>query len=121
MLNGLGSPEDIAAAVDAVQQVASTEVGFTAADLRRPEEIEKLVAETLAAFGSIDVLVNNAGIQHVAPVQSFPTDRWDDIIAINLSSAVPTIRCSTPAMLAAGRGRIINIASAHALVASPFM
>jgi 3-hydroxybutyrate dehydrogenase len=120
MLNGLGSPEDIAAAVDAVQQVASTEVGFTAADLRRPEEIEKLVAETLAAFGSIDVLVNNAGIQHVAPVQSFPTDRWDDIIAINLSSAFHTIRCTTPAMLAAGRGRIINIASAHALVASPF-
>jgi 3-hydroxybutyrate dehydrogenase len=82
--------------------------------------IEPLMERAIAAFGAVDVLVNNAGIQHVAPVDDFPPERWDAIIAINLSSAFHTTRLAVPAMKARGWGRVINIASAHALIASPF-
>ena len=93
---------------------------YSSADMRQPDEIAGMVQETVDAFGGIDILVNNAGIQYVAPVQEFPLDKWDDIIAINLSSSFHTIRAATPHMLASGWGRIINISSLHALVASPF-
>ncbi|HNP36636.1 MAG TPA: 3-hydroxybutyrate dehydrogenase [Woeseiaceae bacterium] len=120
MLNGLGSKDEIDAALASVRAAAKDRVEFIAADMRSPQEIEDLVQGTVAAFGTIDILINNAGIQHVAPVQDFPPEKWDDIIAINLSSSFHTIRCATPSMLASGGGRIVNIASAHALVASPF-
>jgi len=81
---------------------------------------EAMIAKADAEFGAVDILVNNAGIQHVAPVDEFPVDKWDAIIAINLSSAFHTTRCALPAMKRKGWGRVINIASAHALVASPF-
>lgn len=85
-----------------------------------PESIAAMMAAAIAEFGAIDMLVNNAGIQHVAPIDEFPPDRWDAIIAINLSAAFHTIRLALPAMQSRGWGRIINMASAHALVASPF-
>ena len=88
--------------------------------MTRPEEIFDLVKTAHDKFGSVDVLVNNAGVQHVAPVEAFPPDKWDQIIAINLTSAFHTMRAVIPLMKAAGKGRIINIASAHGLVASPF-
>jgi 3-hydroxybutyrate dehydrogenase len=84
------------------------------------EAIEAMMKKALAEFGAIDILVNNAGIQHVAPVEAFPVDKWNTILAINLSAAFHTVRFAVPAMKARGWGRIINIASAHALVASPF-
>src|SRR5205823_6410547 len=86
----------------------------------KPADIEAMVKFAADTFGSIDMLVNNAGIQHVAPVEDFPPEKWDQIIAINLSSAFHTTRLAIPAMKKAGWGRVVNIASAHALVASPF-
>jgi 3-hydroxybutyrate dehydrogenase len=85
-----------------------------------PDAAAGLVAQALAELGRVDILVNNAGIQHVAPIESFPIDKWDAILALNLSAAFHTIRAAFPEMKAQGFGRIINIASAHALVASPF-
>lgn len=93
---------------------------FSAADMSKPEQIRAYTAEALAKFGRIDILVNNAGIQHVAPVESFPDEKWDAILAINLSSAFHCTKALWPAMKEAGYGRIINIASAHGLVASEF-
>jgi 3-hydroxybutyrate dehydrogenase len=88
--------------------------------MSKPDEIATMVAAAETEFGAIDVLVNNAGIQHVAPIEEFPIDKWNLILAINLSAAFHTIRAALPKMKAKGWGRIINIASAHALVASPF-
>jgi 3-hydroxybutyrate dehydrogenase len=96
----------------------SSRADYHPADMSKPAEIAGLVAATAARFGGVDILVNNAGIQHVAPVEAFPVDRWDAIIAINLSSAFHTIRAALPLMKQAGWGRIINIASTHGLVAS---
>jgi 3-hydroxybutyrate dehydrogenase len=93
---------------------------YIKADMSRPAECRALVAGAAEAFGSLDVLVNNAGIQHVAPVEEFPIEKWDAIIAINLSSAFHTTAAAIPLMRKAGGGRIVNIASAHGLVASPF-
>jgi 3-hydroxybutyrate dehydrogenase len=93
---------------------------FSAADMTKPEEIAGFIAQAEAEFGAVDILVNNAGIQHVAPVDEFPLAKWDQIIAINLSSAFHTTRAALPKMKAKGWGRIINTASAHAFVASPF-
>jgi len=95
-------------------------VTYDPADMTKPAEIAAMLARAIAQFGAVDVLVNNAGIQHVAPVDEFPLDKWDAIIAINLSSSFHTVRAALPAMKKKGWGRIINIASAHALVASPF-
>ncbi|MFT7723537.1 MAG: 3-hydroxybutyrate dehydrogenase [Roseateles sp.] len=114
ILNGFGDAEGPQAAVAAL----GVKVGYHGADMSQAGEIAALVAYADAAFGGIDVLVNNAGIQHVAPVQAFPAEKWDAIIAINLSSAFHTTRLALPGMLARGWGRIINIASAHGLVAS---
>ena len=93
---------------------------YNAADMTKPAEIEAMIKDAEATLGSVDILVNNAGIQHVSPIVEFPIDKWDAIIAINLSSAFHTIRAAAPGMIARKWGRIINIASAHALVASPY-
>ena len=117
MLNGFG---DAAAIDSAKQQIAAlgVKVEYHAADMSKPREIEDLVKTTAAKLGNVDILINNAGIQHVAPVESFPDDKWDAIIAINLSSSFHTIKHALPLMKAKSWGRIINIASAHGLVAS---
>jgi 3-hydroxybutyrate dehydrogenase len=88
--------------------------------MMKPESIAAMMRKAIAEFGAVDILVNNAGIQHVAPVDEFPLDKWDAIIAINLSSSFHTVRAALPAMKSRRWGRIVNIASAHALVASPF-
>jgi len=114
VLNGFG---DAQAACDAVS-AHGTQVMHHPADMTQPTEIEAMMAEATARFGRVDIVINNAGIQHVAPLASFPTERWDAVIAINLSSAFHTTRLALPAMIQAGWGRIINIASTHGLVAS---
>jgi len=114
MLNGFGDVESAKAEVAAL----GVKVGYHGADMSKPADIEAMMAAAAAEFGRVDVLVNNAGIQHVAPVESFPVERWDAVIAINLSSAFHTTRLALPAMQAAGWGRIINVASVHGLVAS---
>lgn len=121
MLNGFGKPDEIAAAraeIGALMGLA--EAPYSAADMSKPAEIRTMVAQAQAELGSLDILVNNAGIQFVAPVQDFPEEKWDAIIAINMSSNYHAIKAALPAMLARGRGRIINVASAHGLVASPY-
>ncbi len=93
---------------------------YIRADMSKPQECRALIAEAAAALGPVSILVNNAGIQHVARVEEFPAEKWDEIIAINLSSAFHTCAAAIPAMREAGWGRIVNIASAHGLTASPF-
>ncbi len=120
LLNGFGDPAEI----EAVRRGIETEFGVTAlhspADMAKPQEIEAMVRQAEAAFGAVDVLVNNAGIQHVSPAESFPVEKWDAIIAINLSAVFHATRAALPRMRERGWGRIINTASAHSLVASPF-
>jgi len=118
MLNGLGDAAEIEAIRAGLSQSAGVEVGFQEANMQRSEEIALLVSETARRWGSVDILVNNAGIQHVAPLEDFPEDRWDAILAVNLSSAFHSIRHALPLMRRNNWGRIINIASAHGLVAS---
>ena len=120
MLNGFGDAaqiEKLRAGLAAEHGVA---VVYSSADMSKPAEIAALVDQAEKRFGSVDVLVNNAGIQHVAPVEKFPVEKWDQILAINLSSAFHAIRAALPGMKSRNRGRILNIASAHGLVASPF-
>jgi len=114
VLNGFGDIETPKAQVAAL----GVRVGYHGADMSKAADIEAMMAYVDAEFGGCDILVNNAGIQHVAPVESFPTERWDAIIAINLSSAFHTTRLALPGMQARGWGRILNIASVHGLVAS---
>jgi 3-hydroxybutyrate dehydrogenase len=118
MLNGFGDAAEIEA-VRADVEAGGVRALYDDADLTRPEAIERLVRRTAEALGPIDILVNNAGTQFVAPVDQFPTEKWDLIIALNLSAAFHTIRLALPAMKEKGWGRIINTASAHSLVASP--
>jgi 3-hydroxybutyrate dehydrogenase len=118
MLNGLGDPAAIARSREEIARQRGVKVEYHGADMTKPAEIAALVAETKARLGGVDILVNNAGIQHVAKVENFPPERWDAIIAINLSSSFHTIRAALPLMKAAGWGRIINVASTHGLVAS---
>jgi 3-hydroxybutyrate dehydrogenase len=118
MLNGLGDCDAIHALRDDIARQAAVEVAYHGADMSKPAEIADLVANTHATLGGVDILVNNAGIQHVARVENFPPDRWDAIIAINLSASFHTIRAALPAMKQKGWGRIVNIASTHGLVAS---
>jgi 3-hydroxybutyrate dehydrogenase len=120
VLNGFGDAAQIEALRKDLARKNNVEVAYDAADMTRPETIRAMVEKAAAKFGAVDVLVNNAGIQHVAPIDEFPVDKWDAIIAINLTSAFHTIRAALPAMKKKGWGRIVNIASAHALVASPF-
>ena len=120
MLNGLGKPEDIERERAAMEKETGSKIAFNGADMTKPEQIAKLIEETKSTFGSVDIIVNNAGVQHVAPIDEFPPEKWDLIIAINLTSAFHMTRLALPHMKSAGWGRIINLASAHALVASQF-
>ena len=118
VVNGFGEP----AAIEAVQkdlQQREVRTLYHGADMSKPAEIEQMFRAAESAFGRVDILVNNAGIQHVAPIEDFPTERWDAIIAINLTSAFHTTRLALPKMKQANWGRLINIASVHGLVASP--
>jgi 3-hydroxybutyrate dehydrogenase len=119
MINGLGSEAEIA---EATKEVAAfgTRVLYDPANMLRHNQIAEMVARAEKEFGSLDILINNAGIQFVSPVEEFPIEKWDAIIAINLSSAFHTTRAAVPGMKARKHGRIINLCSAHSLVASPF-
>ena len=120
MLNGLGDAAEIERARAAIETEFKVKAHYSPADMTRPDEITEMIARTQRELGSVDVLVNNAGIQHVAPVDEFPPEKWDQVIAINLTAAFHTTRAAVPLMKANGWGRIINIASAHGLIASPF-
>ncbi len=120
MLNGLSATADVDRTRRMLSEEFGVEVGYSPADMSKPAEIEEMVEEARRAFGQLDVLVNNAGIQHVAPIETFAPEKWDAILAINLSSAFHAMRVVVPEMKARKWGRIINVASAHALVASPF-
>ena len=120
MLNGFGDAREIEQMRAELSATYGVEVLYSPANMARPDEIAQLVERTKAELGGIDILVNNAGIQHVAPIDQFPTEKWDAILAINLSSAFHLIRLALPTMKERGWGRIINIASAHALIASPY-
>lgn len=120
MLNGFGDPAEIEETRAGLTERNSVKVSYSGADMTKPEEIEEMVKQAESEFGQVDIVVNNAGIQHVAPVEEFPTAKWDAILAINLSSAFHTTRLTLAAMKERGWGRIINVASAHGLVASPF-
>src|SRR5262249_28127248 len=110
----------IEATRDAISKECNVGVIYSHADMSKPDEIEEMIEKANDEFGGVDILVNNAGIQHVAPIEEFPAAKWDAIIAINLSSAFHTVKHAVPKMKAKGWGRIINVASAHALVASPY-
>jgi 3-hydroxybutyrate dehydrogenase len=120
VINGLGDPAKIEAERADMVSRHGVKVLYHGADMTRGDQIAAMIAYAKGELGRLDILVNNAGIQHVAPVDEFPVDKWDQIIAINLTSAFHATRAALPIMKAQGRGRIVNIASAHALVASPF-
>lgn len=120
MLNGFGDASQIEGVRVNLINRYGVDVRYHPADMSRPAEIRDFVAAGKEAFGQIDIVVNNAGVQHVQPIEEFPDEKWDQIIAIDLSSAFHVIKHSIGAMKARGWGRIINIASAHGLVASPF-
>lgn len=120
VLNGFGDRAEIENTRAEIEAASGSQVVYNSADMSKPAEIVAMITETHERLGSVDILVNNAGIQKVAPIEEFPVDKWDAIIAINLSAAFHTIRTAVPLMKAKGWGRIVNIASAHALVASPF-
>lgn len=119
-LNGLGDPEEIEKIRADLEREAGVSVRYDDADLMRGEACAGLVENAIAAFGRLDVLMNNAGIQYVSPIEDFPTEKWNAILALNLSAAFYTIRAAMRPMKQRGYGRIINIGSAHAHVASPF-
>jgi len=120
VLNGFGERGAIDRLVTELSERYDVQVRYDGADMSLPDSIETMMGKALAEFGCIDLLINNAGIQHVAPVDEFPVDKWYAILAINLSAGFHTTRLALPAMKAKGFGRIVNIASAHALVASPY-
>lgn len=118
VLNGFGDVDTPRAEVLAAGQASGAQVAYHGADMSRAADIEDMMRYSEAQFGQVDILVNNAGIQHVANVEDFPVERWDAIIAINLTSAFHTSRLALPAMRRANWGRIINVASVHGLVGS---
>jgi 3-hydroxybutyrate dehydrogenase len=120
LINGFGEKDAIEAERRGIEKDFSVNAIYSGADMTKPAEISGMVKLAEATFGRVDVLVNNAGIQHVAPIEEFPVDKWDAIIAINLSAAFHAIRAAIPGMKARKWGRIISTASAHSLVASPF-
>ena len=120
LLNGLGDPAEIESNRRSLEVRTGAAVRYHGADMTRPGEIAEMVAYAHAEFGRLDILVNNAGVQHVEAVETFPPEQWDRIIAINLNSVFHATRAAVPLMKAQGRGRIVNVASAHGLVASPF-
>lgn len=120
MLNGFGDADTIENMRATLSATHSVEVLYSSADMTKPDDITKMVARTKLELGGVDIIVNNAGIQHVSPIDEFPKEKWDAILAINLSSAFHMIRAALPLMRQNSWGRIINMASAHALVASPY-
>jgi len=120
VINGFGDAAKIEAQRAGLEARCGVRVLYHGADMTKPDQIADLVAFAHKQFGRLDILLNNAGIQHVAPIEDFPVDKWDQIIAINLTSAFHATRAAIPVMKAQGRGRIVNLASAHGLVASPF-
>ncbi|MFQ5466525.1 MAG: 3-hydroxybutyrate dehydrogenase [Kiloniellaceae bacterium] len=118
VLNGFGDADEIEAMGARLAETAEVRVAYSPADMSKPDQIAAMVREAEARFGAIDVLVNNAGIQYTAPIEEFPVEKWDAIIAINLSSTFHTVRAALPAMRGHGWGRVINVASVHGLVAS---
>jgi 3-hydroxybutyrate dehydrogenase len=120
VINGFGSPEDIEKERAKIESDFGVKAVYSPADMTKPAEIAGMIALGEKSFGSVDILVNNAGIQFVSPIEEFPPEKWDQIIAINLSSAFHAIRAAVPGMKKKGWGRIINTASANSLVASPF-
>ena len=119
VVNGFGDPDAIEQERQALESQGIKAI-YNGADMTKPEEITQMIAEAESEFGAIDILVNNAGIQHVSPIEEFPPEKWDAIMAINMSSAFHTTRAAITAMRKAGWGRIINMCSAHGLVASPY-
>jgi 3-hydroxybutyrate dehydrogenase len=120
VINGLGDAGEIEAARAGIAKDFGVQCTYSDANMMVPEQIRKMINDAVAKFGSVDILVNNAGIQHVCPIDEFPEDKFDAIIAINLVSAFHAIKAALPGMKAKHWGRIINVASAHALVASPY-
>ena len=120
VLNGMGAPADIEKERSAIEADFKVKAVHSPADMSKPAEIAAMIAFGEKTFGSVDILVNNAGIQFVSPIEEFPIEKWDAIIAINLSAAFHAIRAAVPGMKKRSWGRIINTASAHSLVASPF-
>jgi 3-hydroxybutyrate dehydrogenase len=120
VINGFGDAGDIEKTRAGIESEYGVKAIYSPADMSKPHEIEEMIRLAERTFGSVDILVNNAGIQFVSPVENFPIEKWDQIIAINLSSAFHAIRAAVPGMKARKWGRIINTASAHSLVASPF-
>lgn len=120
VLNGLGDPSEIERTRAELEASCGVQVRYHAANMLRGDEVADMVAYGRHQLGRVDILINNAGIQHVEAVEKFPSDKWEQIIAINLSSTFYATRAAIPIMKAQGRGRIINVASAHGLVASPF-
>ncbi len=120
MLNGFGDPNEIASYIDELSLLNGHEAAHNGADLTKPQEIRDMIAECGATLGAPDIIINNAGIQHVAPIDAFPEDKWDAIISIILSSAFHVTKAALPAMQQKGWGRIINTGSMHSIVASPY-
>ena len=120
MINGFGDAKAIEAERAGIEKEFGVKAFYNGADMSKGPEVEAMIADAAAKMGTVDILVNNAGIQFVSPIEDFPPEKWDMILAINLSSAFHTIRAAVPRMKAQKWGRIINTASAHSLVASPF-
>lgn len=120
MMNGFGDPDEIEALRTNLESLSARKVGYSPTDVSKVKGIKKLFADTLATLGPVDAVVNNAGIQHVSPIETFPVDKWEQIVAINLSAAFHTTRMAFRSMKERRWGRIVNICSAHGLVASPF-
>jgi 3-hydroxybutyrate dehydrogenase len=120
VLNGFGEAMQIEKTRSDLAHRTNAKIVYSPADMSKPKAIEQMVRQTADTFGAVDIMVNNAGIQHVAPIEEFPEEKWDAIMAINLSSAFHATKLVLPAMRRRGWGRVINVASAHALVASPY-
>lgn len=120
VMNGFGDAAVIESIRANLAREYGVEVRYSSADMSQADEITQMIKKVEEELGAIDILINNAGIQHVSPIEDFPIDRWNAILAINLSASFHTIQCALPQMKIKGWGRIINIASAHALVASPY-
>lgn len=119
-LNGFGDAQEIETLRRHIEETHGVRALYLGADLSRADATREMMRAAIEAFGSIDILVNNAGVQHVAPIEDFPTEKWDFILALNLSAAFHTIAAALPGMKQRNWGRIVNVASAHALVASPY-
>jgi 3-hydroxybutyrate dehydrogenase len=120
MLNGFGEKTEIEKQRGALAEANDVDIGYSDADMAKPDAILRMADMAARRFGMVDIVVNNAGIQHVSPIETFPPEKWDEIIAINLSSAFHLVRAVFPGMKERGFGRIVNISSAHGLIASPF-